>query len=222
MNELVSIITEIITRGLEKFGVYYSVYRGVVVENEDPDHLNRVKLQIPQITGDYTLDYWAWPLGIKASKNTGFQWVPQVGEMVWVSFEFGNTRRPVWQFGYRGKDDFMEQRLKSYYKRWIRTPSGHLVILDDEAKTILLESAGGKVMEISDKVSIGSAGESDEPAALANTLVDILSEILDSLNVAKINTAIGTQPFLPDTILKFKTIKEKLGTIKSTSVTIDR
>ena len=36
MNLIVNILMDIINIGLEKVGLYYSSYRGIVADNEDP------------------------------------------------------------------------------------------------------------------------------------------------------------------------------------------
>lgn len=41
---------------------YYGFYRGIVVDNNDPKGLGRVKMLVPQILGDGVTD-WAWPVG---------------------------------------------------------------------------------------------------------------------------------------------------------------
>lgn len=63
-------------------------YRGVVVANADPKHLNRVQLQVPQVLGRAVTD-WAEPL-------TFYVRPPAVGETVWVQFEAGDIRLPIW------------------------------------------------------------------------------------------------------------------------------
>lgn len=40
---------------------FFGVYRGVCVDNNDPDDKNRIKLKVPQVLGDALSD-WAWPV----------------------------------------------------------------------------------------------------------------------------------------------------------------
>ena len=40
---------------------FYGVYRGICVDNLDPDRKSRIKLQVPQVLGDSITD-WAWPI----------------------------------------------------------------------------------------------------------------------------------------------------------------
>ena len=53
---------------------YYGFYRGVVVDNNDPKNLGRLKMVVPQVSGENVTD-WAWPVlgGIS-------QWKPVYGE----------------------------------------------------------------------------------------------------------------------------------------------
>lgn len=40
---------------------YYGMYRGIVMDSADPKDLGRVKLMIPQVSGEEVTD-WAWPV----------------------------------------------------------------------------------------------------------------------------------------------------------------
>ena len=47
--ETAKIITD---EGLEGLGRYYSVYRGIVIDNDDVEkHMNRVKVCVPEVMG---------------------------------------------------------------------------------------------------------------------------------------------------------------------------
>jgi hypothetical protein len=70
---------------------YYGVYRGVVKDNKDPQQQRRLRLSVPQITGNETTD-WAWPVE-PSSIHTD---VPVIGQGVWVSFIGGDPEYPIW------------------------------------------------------------------------------------------------------------------------------
>jgi hypothetical protein len=40
---------------------FYGIYRGICMDNRDPENHYRLRLQIPQIFHNVTLPYWAWP-----------------------------------------------------------------------------------------------------------------------------------------------------------------
>lgn len=219
MSEILYILRSIITRGLESYGVFYSSYRGIVVDNEDPQYLHRVKLTIPQITGDQVYNEWVFPKGLRANKHEGFQMIPKKGELVWVEFELGNPRRPIYSYGYRGTSDFINPALRDYNLVWYRTSSGHLILVDDTNKAIHIESSGGKTISIKDTISLGSKDSSDEPAVLGDTLANKLSELVEILQTA---ISIPNATFPPDTQAKLQILKSTLSTIKSRTVTLDK
>jgi len=67
---------------------FYGVYRGICVATDDPETLNRLKLRIPQVTGDGVTN-WVPPC-----TNHSFKVEP--GDGVWVMFEAGDPNFPVW------------------------------------------------------------------------------------------------------------------------------
>ena len=52
-----------------------------------PDDMNRIEVRVPAISGDKSLGL-AWPFDRRD--------VVEKGEGVWVMFEQGDTRKPVW------------------------------------------------------------------------------------------------------------------------------
>jgi len=158
MNPLVRIINTLITKGFEHFGKYYSSYRGFVIDNEDPEGYGRVKLRVPQVFGTNTLHYWAWQKGCFSGKGFGTQCIPPIGSMVFVEFEFGDTKKPIWTYGHFGRNDDgtpeKDEDLKGTKKFWFKTPGGLKVILDDENGDMTLKTEGENevIMSDTDKV----------------------------------------------------------------------
>lgn len=70
---------------------YFGIYRGVVLNNADPEKVGRLILQVPTVLGNRQ-SYWASP-----SAPAGVPIVvPAPGDHVWVMFEGGATDAPVW------------------------------------------------------------------------------------------------------------------------------
>lgn len=66
-------------------------YRGMVLDDQDPMGERRLRVQVPEVSPDDL--GWA-----RASLSPGeVTSPPAVGEVVWVSFEAGDTDYPVWQ-----------------------------------------------------------------------------------------------------------------------------
>ena len=49
-------------------GKYFGVYRGIVIDTADPLEKGRVKLLVPQVSGEAVTD-WAWPIGGAIGQN---------------------------------------------------------------------------------------------------------------------------------------------------------
>lgn len=70
---------------------FYGVYRGIVVDNQDPKGVSRLRLQIPQVLYDQVSD-WSW-----ASFQPGASLsTPPIGAGVFVMFEGGDPSYPLW------------------------------------------------------------------------------------------------------------------------------
>jgi len=80
---------------------YFGKYRGLVIENIDPQQIGRVMLQCPDVLGE-TPSSWAMPCVPAAGSQGGFFIVPPIGSQVWVEFEQGNPDYPIWTGGFWG------------------------------------------------------------------------------------------------------------------------
>lgn len=72
---------------------YDAVYRAVVRDNRDPNNLRRLKVSVPQITGEEITD-WIWPM-ISTKRP------PAIGTGIFVFYIGGDPEYPVWigEFG---------------------------------------------------------------------------------------------------------------------------
>ena len=74
---------------------YYGKYRGLVVDNYDPEQAGRLRVRVPEIFGDGDTEPWAvpsWPPGSTPEQHQP----PEVGAEVGVEFEAGDVGRPIW------------------------------------------------------------------------------------------------------------------------------
>lgn len=65
----------------------------VVVDNNDPDHLGRLKVTFPWSDSDETP--WVRYITMHAGLDRGTYWMPEIGDEVLVGFEFGDASRPI-------------------------------------------------------------------------------------------------------------------------------
>jgi uncharacterized protein involved in type VI secretion and phage assembly len=77
---------------VEKF---YGKYRGVVLQNIDPERRGRIQVQVPDVS-NLLPSSWAMPCLPFSGQQMGFFAVPQIGAGVWVEFEQGNPDYPIW------------------------------------------------------------------------------------------------------------------------------
>lgn len=80
---------------------YYGKYRGLVIDNIDPEQIGRVMLQVPDVLGE-TTSSWAMPCVPVAGIQAGCFAVPPIGSQVWVEFEQGDPDYPIWTGGFWG------------------------------------------------------------------------------------------------------------------------
>jgi len=201
MDAITRILKDLFTYGMEKFGFFYSQYRGFVADNQDPKNYNRLRVTVPELHGDNNLDVWAWPASNYSGQGYGVQCIPQKGDMVWVKFEKGSPRKPIWQYGHFGKDDNKPSDLKDTKKYWFRTPQGMTILFNDNDKTCTIYEKDKDI----------------EPMVLGTTLEGKLDDLIEILMNAKVNTMYGPQPFLPNTLIDLNELKFGLSDIKSTN-----
>jgi hypothetical protein len=84
-----------------KPGRYHGKYRGLVVENIDPEQIGRVLVQVPDVLG-LIPSSWAMPCVPAAGIQAGCFMVPPIGSQVWVEFEQGDPDYPIWTGGFWG------------------------------------------------------------------------------------------------------------------------
>jgi hypothetical protein len=80
---------------------HYGKYRGLVIENIDPQQIGRVLVQVPDVLGE-TPSSWAMPCVPAAGIQAGCFMVPPIGSQVWVEFEQGDPDYPIWTGGFWG------------------------------------------------------------------------------------------------------------------------
>ncbi len=148
----------------------YGVSIGVVTNNKDPDNLGRVKFRFPwQNCRDESS--WARVAVLMAGNDRGTYFLPEVGDEVLVSFDFGDRNRPyVLGALWNGKDMPPDRNVDGENNsRMIKSKSGHKIIFNDEPgeekvvvhtksghQIILDDSLGKEKIEVKDKTGSNS------------------------------------------------------------------
>jgi uncharacterized protein involved in type VI secretion and phage assembly len=155
MSDSDDLITDLARRAQDK---HYGKYRGFVASNEDPDQLGRLQLRIPSVLGTEVTD-WALPcLPFGGTAGLGWFVIPEQDAQVWVEFEEGELRRPIWvgTFWQKSGDAPADAQKTPPTTRLLQTPAGHILQLDDEdsKEHIRLHHAGGAELLIDENGTI--------------------------------------------------------------------
>jgi len=129
---------------------YYGKYVGKVKRIGDGDDLGFITAMVPEIYGEVESP-WAKPCVPFAGANFGFFMLPNADDLVWIEFEAGDISRPIWSGFLWAGNELPE--LAEKQKRIIHTPSGNLIIFDDENRELQL---------ICDEITITMTQESVE------------------------------------------------------------
>jgi len=133
------------------------IYRGLVVDNNDPQQLGRVKVKIYPMLAEVATDSLPWavpmyPIVEGAGSGIGYFAVPDINTMVYILFEQGDIYQPVY-IGEApdGAHGTPSERVTNYSNRKVlKTSSGIVIYIDDTAKKLKVETAGGIYFEIDD------------------------------------------------------------------------
>lgn len=231
---------KLIIHGLEYFGIFYGVYRAVVVSNEDPnssgspDPQGRLVVRVPSVGDTPDAQRIAYPFALFAGENYGVKFIPRVDDQVYVMFERGKLDMPIWFGGWWAQNDIHED-FSSVDSHGIMTPGGHQLIFDEQSGSefirikhldgetkIELDSQGNVfiVNKSGKKINIGDGAENaNEPAALGETLKGLLEELIDGINAMTVPTPVGPSG-TPINSATFTSIKTRLETILSETINL--
>lgn len=133
------------------FRRYYGLYRGIVVDNLDPETRGRIRVQVPaigQIAVEHVAnDIWAAPCmqgSVGTSGAHGVFFPPEKDDQVFVMFEMGRPEKPIYMGGWWTKDHAGTEldNAKTQY-RGMRTKSGHYMRFSDEDGNVSITIARG-------------------------------------------------------------------------------
>ena len=138
---------------------------GIVTNNKDPEHLGRVKVELPLRSRKYESG-WARVTTLFAGKERGTYFLPDVGDEVLVTFIHGDITQPcVIGALWNGKDKPPEKNEDGKNNiRMIKSKSGHKIIFNDKQgsakveihtgsghQIILDDTTGNERIEVKDK-----------------------------------------------------------------------
>jgi uncharacterized protein involved in type VI secretion and phage assembly len=175
---------------------FWGKYRGTVSAIDDPMREGRIKAKVPDVYGDEDSG-WATACMPVGGSKTGFFGVPKVGAGVWIEFEHGDPRHPVWTGCFRGSfaelPSEMLATLTPEKNLMLITQGGHKLLLDDTPGQggITIETSGGQKItlkttgvEIADglgsKITLGPSGISIDNGKGAKVELQMLKTTINS------------------------------------------
>lgn len=147
-------------KGVEAIGRFYSIYRAIVIDNEDPLNLNRLLIHVPDITNN---NVWAFPKHQPGSNGYGAKYLtPQKDEIVYVEFQTGDPQYPIWSF-HGWAETQVPDDLKGTKVAGFITPNGNKVKLDDVGNIVEIEINGNQKIKIHpDGINLSVEGTLEE------------------------------------------------------------
>lgn len=154
--DIAALLNNIRRFGLEFVGLYYGSYPAYVINNEDPRGMGMIQVSLPTLLNEFSELPWALPKGMYAGDGYGAQCLPSIGDMVWVEFQMGRLKNPIWShyFSLKGKKPIEFKNSKVY---GFKTPVGHTILINDEDDTItVIHSKGSEILLDKDSILLSS------------------------------------------------------------------
>ncbi|WP_055614521.1 phage baseplate assembly protein V [Streptomyces phaeochromogenes] len=150
---------------------YLGKFRGRVIDNNDPLHIGRITVEVPDVLGDEP-STWALPCLPFTGPEAGQFVVPPPGAGVWVEFEQGDPSFPVWTgcwYGDRSELPPDARRLVQPASQAkpvvVQTPGAHKIVMSDPPgadQGILLQAKGGAYIRITEEAVVIATGAGAE------------------------------------------------------------
>ena len=134
---------------------YYGKYKGIVIDNDDPEKLGRLRVKIPSVLSENVVSGWAMPcVPYGGANDQGFFFIPEKDAGVWIEFEEGDLEFPIWVGTFWTKPGGasevpQEAQVSPPTNRVIKTTSGHMIEFDDKSgseRIKITDKAGNNIL----------------------------------------------------------------------------
>jgi uncharacterized protein involved in type VI secretion and phage assembly len=143
---------------------YYGKYRGTVISNIDAQNQGRILAQVAAVS-NVVPSTWAFPCLPFAGAFSGFFVLPAIGSGVWIEFEGGDIRKPIWTGGFWAENQIPPLALAAppaVHQLTLQTTEGTTLLVSDvpgPTGGILLKTKAGAFISISDTGIIINNGQ---------------------------------------------------------------
>lgn len=160
---------------------YPFIYRGKVLNNEDPKNLGRCKILVPSIHGvsiSANLLPWARPIStLPVNETSGSYCIPATNDIVWVFFEGGDSNSPVYLGGSYGTGDIeIKKDVVSLYQN-----GSNFIHYNRESGSFHIE-VGESVLDVSSGEILIRSGTVRVQSS--NIILDSNVDITGNLNIS--------------------------------------
>jgi hypothetical protein len=122
------------------------VYTGKVENVIDPLMMGRIKVSIPAIFKSSSPENFVWA---RPCLPYGQFFIPNVGDQVWLAFENGDSRNPVWLgTWYAAGKVPTEASISPPLNRVIQTSTGNTIQINDLEQTIVIKNVSGNTITL--------------------------------------------------------------------------
>lgn len=137
---------------------------GKVLQNQDKDHPNQVKVQLSVLYEEGFNEAWAYLAVPFGGEQYGFHFVPEVGEQVLVLFPYDEL--PIVLSSVIGLKALPSECSdnKENYMKMIKTKGGNEICINDKKDNaeIQIKTAGGAALKFTDKDKKITIADKDE------------------------------------------------------------
>jgi Type VI secretion system/phage-baseplate injector OB domain len=181
---------------------FYGKYRAIVVENQDPSRLGRLKLKVPSVLGPDVVTGWATPCApFGGAADQGFLFVPDRDARVWAEFEEGDLEFPIWvgafwsrpgdesQLPKPNDDDgaVQDEVQDSPTRKIVKTRKGHTLQFedDDDTAAVLIREGGSGHLIVMNKDGITIVDKNQNTVLLSDDGVRITDATGNQIEMTK-------------------------------------
>jgi len=147
IQDISNLINKIQQYGSERiFNRYYSTYLAEVTDVEDPKEMERIRVKVFAVNKDEELAKWAIYQTPWAGNNFGAKFPVRVGDFVWVKFEYGDIRYPIWSSMNYAENEVPDS-LRGKNKMGFASREGHYDVLsEDDEEWIRKMVSGSRIL----------------------------------------------------------------------------